>query len=151
MVHTPSSTPILSFGITAGGRTNLVPGGKHIRPQLEFQEWIVAELADPSLRTGTGFKLNVLGLSSLSLNIGPVTTSPHAAVGISVDYEEFRTVNISAGTNVLPLNLPKSNSIIPKTHVVRIATEGWQNNRIELDSITLNKVAKSGLIPRSFF
>lgn len=91
--------------------------------------------------TGTGFKLNVLGLSSLSLNIGPVTTSPHAAVGISVDYEEFRTVNISAGTNVLPLNLPKSNSIIPKTHVVRIATEGWQNNRIELDSLTLNKGA----------
>ncbi|KAG9010250.1 hypothetical protein FRB94_010778 [Tulasnella sp. JGI-2019a] len=84
---------------------------------------------------GTGFKLYIEGLTSLTLNIGNTTTAPFAATGLSVDYAPFVTVNISAGANVLPITTTK------KTSVIRIATEGWQNNRIQLDSLVLNQGA----------
>ena len=110
-------------------------------------------------RTGSGFKLHVQDLTSLTLNLGPHTTSPLASIGVSVDYEPFYTVNVTQGSNVIPLHSSGgSTSTIttltgssgsgseagPKTmtnqSVVRINVEGWQNNRINLETIVLNRV-----------
>ncbi|TDL27075.1 SGNH hydrolase [Rickenella mellea] len=83
---------------------------------------------------GSGLKLNVLGLKSLTLNLGSHTSSPLAAVGVSVNYQPFFTVNVTQGSNVIPLgNLPKIGNT-----VVRLNVEGWQNNRINLQNIVLN-------------
>ncbi|KAG9005310.1 hypothetical protein FRB95_007573 [Tulasnella sp. JGI-2019a] len=89
--------------------------------------------------TGTGIKLYVEGLTSLVLNVGAATTTLFAAAGLSVDYAPFVTVNISTGANVLPIPANKSGK---KTSVIRIATEGWRDNRIQLDSLVLNAGAK---------
>ncbi|KAF8154301.1 SGNH hydrolase-type esterase domain-containing protein [Crassisporium funariophilum] len=91
---------------------------------------------------GSGFKLNVRNLRSLSLNLGPHTTLPLAAVGVSVDNSDFFTVNASAGTNIIPLaSSTAAESDKSKSTVVRINVEGWQNNRINLESIVLNSDA----------
>jgi len=91
-------------------------------------------------RGGSGLKLHVEDLSSLTLNINPAhTTQPYALVGVSIDYEPFFTVNITGGANSIPLTSPTSKKS-KSTTVVRIAVEGWQNNRIDLDTIVLNKV-----------
>jgi len=91
--------------------------------------------------TGTGFKLNVQGLSSLSLNLGNHTTQPLVSVGVSVNYGEFVTVNLTEGRNTIPLGaLPKSSKT--GNTVVRINSWGWQNNRVNLESLELNGGAK---------
>ncbi|GJE89044.1 SGNH hydrolase-type esterase domain-containing protein [Phanerochaete sordida] len=87
---------------------------------------------------GSGFKLNVENLETLKLNLGPHTTSPLTSVGVSVDYGPYATVNVSEGANTIPL--PASGA--GKNSVVRITTEGWQNNRMQLESIVLNKGAE---------
>ncbi|KAL5520329.1 hypothetical protein ACEPAG_9543 [Sanghuangporus baumii] len=89
---------------------------------------------------GTGFKLNVQNLKSLSLNLGPHTTSPSVPVGVSLDYEPFLTVNISVGNNAIPLDSLKNSE--KNNTVVRINSWGWQNNRVNLESIALNTDAK---------
>ncbi|KAI8996285.1 SGNH hydrolase [Trametes punicea] len=92
---------------------------------------------------GSGFKLRVAGLSSLSLNLGPHTTAPLASIAVSLDYDPFYTVNVSAGTNAIPLNGISGATVSEKsTSVVRINVEGWQNNRINLESVVLNKGAR---------
>ncbi|OSD00709.1 hypothetical protein PYCCODRAFT_1393004 [Trametes coccinea BRFM310] len=92
---------------------------------------------------GSGFKLHVQDLSTLTLNLGPHTTAPLASVGVSVDYEPFYTVNVSAGANVIPLNgSPSSPQMKGTASVVRINVEGWQDNRINLEAISLNKGAR---------
>ncbi|KAI0758850.1 SGNH hydrolase [Fomes fomentarius] len=93
---------------------------------------------------GSGFKLHVDDLTSLTLNLGPHTTSPLAAVGVSIDYEPFFTVNVTEDANPIPLSTPTSSSVEkgPSGAVVRINVEGWQNNRIHLESIVLNEGAK---------
>ncbi|EIW56391.1 SGNH hydrolase [Trametes versicolor FP-101664 SS1] len=93
---------------------------------------------------GSGLKLHVQGLSSLALHLGPHTTTPLASVGVSVDYQPFYTVNVSAGLNTVPLSHSplKRSADKTSTSVVRINAEGWQNNRINLESIILNKGAK---------
>lgn len=90
-------------------------------------------------RAGSGFKLHVKNLRTLVLNLGPHTTTPFAAVGVSINYQDFFTVNASAGVNHIPL---AASSLHNKgnTNVIRINVEGWQNNRINLQSITLNAV-----------
>lgn len=63
-----------------------------------------------------------------------------------MDYEPFYTVNVTAGSNEIPLSastLAGKRSRKPRSSVVRINVEGWQNNRINLDSIVLNKVCTS--------
>ncbi|KAF7301591.1 SGNH-hydro domain-containing protein [Mycena indigotica] len=89
---------------------------------------------------GSGFKLNVKNLKSMTLNLGVHTTQPLASIGVSVDYGEFNTVNVSAGANSIPL----SDFVSGKNQqtVVRVNAEGWQNNRINLESIILNKGAE---------
>ncbi|KAG8998016.1 hypothetical protein FRB94_010776 [Tulasnella sp. JGI-2019a] len=92
---------------------------------------------------GTGIKLYVEDLQSLTLNIGEATTAPFAAAGLSIDYAPFVTVNISTGANVLPI--PASTAVKgggKKTSVVRISTEEGYDNRIQIDSLVLNAGAK---------
>ncbi|KAF9562852.1 SGNH hydrolase [Agrocybe pediades] len=92
---------------------------------------------------GSGFKVNVKNLKALSLNLGEHTTAPSASIGVSVGGSEFFTVNVSAGANPLPLNAPPALVAAkkPSSTLVRINVEGWQNNRINLESITLNSDA----------
>ncbi|KAA1475977.1 hypothetical protein DENSPDRAFT_784230 [Dentipellis sp. KUC8613] len=93
---------------------------------------------------GSGFKLNVDGLSSLELTLGPHTTSPNVSIGVSVDYGPFNIVNVSAGNNVVPLTPVPSDTDEnkPAHHVVRINAQQWQDNRVNLESITLNAGAE---------
>jgi len=85
--------------------------------------------------TGSGFKLNAQHLTSLTLNLGPHTTAPLTSLGISFDYGNFSTFNVSEGANAIPL--PDGGA-----RVVRINSEGWQNNRMNLLSLTTNAEAK---------
>ncbi|KAF9045086.1 SGNH hydrolase-type esterase domain-containing protein, partial [Panaeolus papilionaceus] len=82
---------------------------------------------------GSGFKINVGNLQSLSLNLGPNTTWPYAAVGISINGAPFFTVNATQGENVIPLP-----NIVSRRTSVRFNVQGWQNNRINLQSLYLN-------------
>jgi len=91
--------------------------------------------------TGSGFKLFVKDLTSLTLNLGPHTTQPVVAIGLSVNYEPFRTLNDSEGSNILPLNF-RSKQRKGSRSVVRVNAEGWQNNRLNIKSIVLNPEAK---------
>ncbi|RDB17724.1 hypothetical protein Hypma_001032, partial [Hypsizygus marmoreus] len=52
---------------------------------------------------GSGFKLRVVNPHSLTLSLTPHATTPDFAVGVSVNYPEFCTVNASAGINVIAL------------------------------------------------
>lgn len=93
---------------------------------------------------GSGFKLHVQDLSSLTLNLGNHTTVPLTSIGVSVNYDAFTTVNVSAGSNVIPLSssATKRGTSDKTTSVVRINVEQWQNNRMNLESIVLNSGAK---------
>ncbi|EIM80236.1 uncharacterized protein STEHIDRAFT_68498 [Stereum hirsutum FP-91666 SS1] len=93
---------------------------------------------------GSGFKIHVENLSSMTLNLGPHTTSLLASIGVSLNYGDFTTVNVSEGSNTLPLQSLQSDSEENTTgkNVIRINTEGWQDNRINLENITLNSGAK---------
>lgn len=92
-------------------------------------------------RAGSGFKLNAQDLSSLTLNLGNHTTTPNVSVGVSLNYGDFVTVNVTAGSNTIPLDsVPRTTSVGHNT-VVRIDAFGWQNNRVNLESITLNSVS----------
>lgn len=88
-------------------------------------------------RAGSGFKLYVQNLKSLGLSLGEHTTIPLVSLGVSIDYQPFVTVNVSAGLNNIPIT-SEGNGKNPR--VVRINAEGWQNNRMNLESIVLNAV-----------
>ncbi|KAB5591321.1 hypothetical protein CTheo_5237 [Ceratobasidium theobromae] len=83
---------------------------------------------------GSGLKFVASGLTSLTLNLGNHTTTPQAAVALSVDYSDFTTLNVSAGANVIPIPA----SAVGQDRVIRINVEGWQNNRMHLESIVTN-------------
>jgi len=83
----------------------------------------------------SGLKLHVENLKTFSLNLGPHTTTPLASVGVSLNYGDFFTVNVSQGLNSI---LGQS---VAGESVVRLNVEGWQNNRINLESILLNSDA----------
>lgn len=78
----------------------------------------------------------------MNLNLGPHTTSPLASIGVSLNYGDFTTVKVSEGSNTIPLQSLQSDSEENTTgkSVIRINTEGWQDNRINLENITLNSV-----------
>ena len=98
-------------------------------------------------RAGSGFKLNVKNFESLTLNLGPHTTTPLTSVGVSLDYGEFITANISQGSNPIPIPVSFNRSPGTDTTVVRVNAEGWQNNRMNLESITLNPVCNENFYP----
>ncbi|KZV83689.1 SGNH hydrolase [Exidia glandulosa HHB12029] len=83
----------------------------------------------------SGFKLSVLNLSHLGLTLGPHSTAGNVSVGLSVNFGPFETLNVTEGTNVLPL--PKSLKPFA-TSTIRLNVQGWQNNRIQLESLQLN-------------
>lgn len=118
------------------------------RHQVHGGKWRTTSFSCPtklkiSGRAGSGFKLNVLNLRSLTINLGEHTTAPFAAVGVSVDGSDFFTVNASAGANVIPLPTRTGIASLIKPSVVRINVEGWQDNRINLESVALNSVSAS--------
>ncbi|KAF5380321.1 hypothetical protein D9757_007969 [Collybiopsis confluens] len=78
----------------------------------------------------------------MSINLGPHTTAPLASVGVSLDYGSFTTINVSQGLNniVGPTALNIEQTEGKSTSVVRLNVEGWQNNRINLESVLLNSV-----------
>ena len=91
-------------------------------------------------RAGTGFKLNVEGLTNITLNLGDHTNSPLSSAAVSLNYGPFTLLNISQGTNVIPVSsLPKGSPGV--NTVVRFVSGGWQNNRMHLETIGLNKVS----------
>ena len=84
-------------------------------------------------------------LSSLTLKLGPNTTSPLVQIGVSINYEPFFNISISEGTNEIPLNSTVTTTKRglfgnKPTTVVRINVEGWQDNRMNLEEIILNHV-----------
>ncbi|VDB90318.1 unnamed protein product [Peniophora sp. CBMAI 1063] len=84
---------------------------------------------------GSGFKLHAEGLKSLSLMLGPNTTDPLTSVGVSLDYGNFTTLNVSEGVNVVQVHEHGA-------RVVRINVEGWQNNNLNLLGVETNVDAK---------
>ncbi|KAI0739760.1 hypothetical protein C8Q80DRAFT_1274786 [Daedaleopsis nitida] len=94
--------------------------------------------------SGSSIKPHVQHLTSLTLNLGPHTTTPSASVGVSVDYAPFFTVNVTEGSNAIPLSSNSSrlsNTSEPKTRgmtVVRVNVEEWRNHCINLETIDLN-------------
>ncbi|KAJ7716951.1 SGNH hydrolase-type esterase domain-containing protein [Mycena metata] len=116
-VHIPNDHPLIFFH----GRWDTAP-----------ETWWYA--------SGSGFKINVQDLSSLVLNLGPNTTFPVVALGVSVNYEPFFNLNASAGANVIPLALPHKRP--GATTVVRINAEMYFDSQMNLESINLNAGAK---------
>ncbi|GJJ09263.1 hypothetical protein Clacol_003485 [Clathrus columnatus] len=92
-------------------------------------------------RTGSGFKFVAEDLSSIVLNLGPHTTQPEVAIGLSLNYGPFINLNVTEGANILPLISPNANTKGSKT-VIRLNAQGWQNNRLNVESIVLNNEAK---------
>jgi hypothetical protein len=83
----------------------------------------------------TGFKIRTQELSSLTLNLGN-HSNWQVPLGVSVDYGAWQQVNVSVGANTIPL-VGKKNQ---KTSVVRVRAEMYSNERIQVESLTLNKV-----------
>ncbi|KAK0189453.1 hypothetical protein F5146DRAFT_1001704 [Armillaria mellea] len=81
---------------------------------------------------GTGFKLHVQNLTTLSLNLDTYTSSL-ASIGVSIDYQNFTSIDVFLGSNDIPLGNPS-----PSGSIVRINAWGWQNNQIILQSLVLN-------------
>ena len=77
----------------------------------------------------------------MTLNLGRNTTAPAMSIGVSVNFAPFVTVNVSEGANVIPTDLLRApRATRAKSSIVRITTEGWQNNRMNLESIVFNPV-----------
>ncbi|KAF8164671.1 SGNH hydrolase [Pholiota molesta] len=60
-----------------------------------------------------GFKVHVKNLRSLTLNLGEHTTSPFAAIGVSVDGSDFVTVNASQAPTMPPITLHTLQIVFP--------------------------------------
>jgi len=78
----------------------------------------------------------------MTLNLGEHTTTPLAAVGVSVDYAPFVNVNVSTGSNTIPLGNTLARKSASGNTVVRINVQGWQDNRIHFENIVLNHGAR---------
>ncbi|KAF7312931.1 SGNH hydrolase [Mycena kentingensis (nom. inval.)] len=90
--------------------------------------------------SGSGFKLNIRNLQSLTVNLGPNTTQPFVALGVSVDHAPFVSMNATAGANNIPISLPHKSA--KDTTVVRINAEMYFNSQMHLESIDLNPGAE---------
>ncbi|KAJ7288858.1 SGNH hydrolase-type esterase domain-containing protein [Mycena rebaudengoi] len=122
------------------------PASSHIRipnnhPLIFFHgRW---DTAPETWWSGSGFKINVQDLSSLTLNLGPNTSFPFVALGVSVDHAPFFTFNATTGANTIPLKLTHKRP--GSTTVVRINAEMYFNSQMHLESIDLNAGAR--LVP----
>lgn len=122
----------------ADGMRRTLPGGTLLIARFRFGLLT-------SVRTGTGFKLVVGNLKTLTLNLGNLSTSPVTAFGVSVNYDAWQTVNLTAGANSIPLGVVPSTTSSYSQTVVRIAGQGWQNNNLQLESVELNAGAEPKL------
>ncbi|KAI0073215.1 SGNH hydrolase [Panus rudis PR-1116 ss-1] len=137
---------LTSAGLLLGGASAITVGGNqepnqelipHNHPLIYYHgRW---DAAPGSWWAGSGFKLHVENLQSLALNLGNHTTTPQASLGVSIDYHAFQTVNVSAGSNII---FTRNDFGKERTSVVRINAEGWQNNRVNLESVVLNRGAR---------
>jgi hypothetical protein len=103
-----------------------------------------ANLHARTRRSGSGFKLNVQDLSSLTLNLGPNTTFPFVALGVSIDHQPFFTVNATAGANIISVPAAVARKHVGATTVVRINAEMYFSNQMNLESVDLNVVCVNG-------
>ncbi|KAF9552895.1 SGNH hydrolase [Agrocybe pediades] len=90
---------------------------------------------------GSGFKIKVKNLKSLTLNLGPKTPYPSNTLGVSIGDSEFFPINGSAGANTIPLPASLAKAPRDQATTVRINAAGWQTYRMQLDNITLNSDA----------
>ncbi|KAH9478743.1 hypothetical protein JR316_0009203 [Psilocybe cubensis] len=90
---------------------------------------------------GSGFKVNVLNLKSLTLNLGPLTPYPYASIGVSVGDTDFIPVNASAGANTITIPPAVLKQPLSRPTTVRINAAGWETYRLQFDSITINSDA----------
>ncbi|KAK0472373.1 SGNH hydrolase [Armillaria novae-zelandiae] len=81
---------------------------------------------------GTGFKLLAQNLTTLSLNLEAFTSSL-ASIGVSIDYQNFSSIDVYPGSNDIPLG-----HLSPDGSVIHINAWGWQNNQILLQNLVLN-------------
>ncbi|KAJ7627220.1 hypothetical protein FB45DRAFT_991278 [Roridomyces roridus] len=93
--------------------------------------------------SGSGFKLNVANLTSLTINLGPNTTLPSVALGVSIAYQPFFSFDAVPGANVIPLPAPATlnSNEANGTTVVRINAEMYFSSQMNLESIVLNEGA----------
>ena len=140
------------LGTLLFGSLGLLASGAFATPATHSSKPVTIQNTDPLIYfhgrwdaspgtwwAGSGFKLNVLGLESLNLTLGNHTTSPLVSIGVSVDYGAFYQVNVSAGVNVIPLEGLETGG--SKNTVLRINAQQWQDNRINLETLTLNSVS----------
>ncbi|KAJ7289736.1 SGNH hydrolase-type esterase domain-containing protein, partial [Mycena rebaudengoi] len=92
----------------------------------------------------SGFKITVQDLSSLTLNLGPNTTFPLVALGVSVDSAPFFRLNGSARVTVIPVDKKQPGA----TTVVRMNAVRYFSCQMNLESIDLN--AGPRLVPFEF-
>ncbi|KAG2005506.1 hypothetical protein CC2G_001907 [Coprinopsis cinerea AmutBmut pab1-1] len=87
---------------------------------------------------GTGFKVNIQNLRRLSINLGTNSSWPSAPTAISFDNGKFETVELASGTNhiAIPEHIAKAER--GKTTLLRVNVQGWQQNRIQFQSLDLN-------------
>lgn len=85
----------------------------------------------------------------MKLNLGNHTTTPNVPIAISIDYGPFNSLNVTSGSNVIPLS-SVSDATLGKNTVVRINSFGWQNNRVNLESIELNSVSTHATVSWPF-
>ncbi|KAK0481279.1 SGNH hydrolase-type esterase domain-containing protein [Armillaria novae-zelandiae] len=81
---------------------------------------------------GMGFKLLAQNLTMLSLNLETFTSSL-ASIGVSINYQNFSSVDVYPGSNEIPLGHPS-----PNGSVIHINAWGWQNNQILFQNLVLN-------------
>lgn len=92
-----------------------------------------------SYRAGSGFKLSVRNLKSLTLDIGEKTSGPFAPTAVSLNNGPFVTYNLTTGANVIDVNGlagSKGNTL------VKVNVEGWQQNRLQLKGLEVNRVSR---------
>lgn len=119
------ATGYLSWWASTGFNVS-VPGPAKVRNDLT---------ADPPFAKQVGF-----ATTSLSLLLGNQTTQPHVSIALSIDRGPWIEHNVTAGSNELALE-PAGNV----SRSVRVVTEGWQNNRLELLGLEVNGVSRQFL------
>ncbi|TFK19639.1 SGNH hydrolase [Coprinopsis marcescibilis] len=86
---------------------------------------------------GSGFKVNVRNLKTLAINLGEYTSWPSAPASISFDNGPAMTYSLTSGANEIPV--PKvAGKPRGAATLVRVNVEGWQRNRIQFQSLSVN-------------
>ncbi|KAH6912206.1 SGNH hydrolase-type esterase domain-containing protein [Coprinopsis sp. MPI-PUGE-AT-0042] len=87
---------------------------------------------------GSGFKLSVRNLKTLTLNIGEKTSGPFAPTAVSLNDGPFVTYNLTTGANVIDVS---GVAATKGKALIRVNVEGWQQNRLQLKGLEINRDA----------